>query len=197
MALVVSVNTKEYEKPQEGVALGVLADVADLGMVDGFYGAKPKVRLTWVIDQKDTEGNFFVISKTYTASMHEKATLYADVKDILGSVPPVPYDIELLIGRVNTLVLKKETATQGKYAGKDFVNIKAFLAARSGDKLVIPADYVREKDGGVYGRARQNNQGNNTQQAPRTPAPQPRTSAPAQQNTKPVAPEVADEDIPF
>lgn len=190
MSIVVSVNTKEYEKPAEGVVTGVLADVADLGIVNGFYGDKPKVRLSWVIDQKDSEGNFFVVSKTYTASLHEKANLYADVKDMMGKVPPVPYDIELLIGQVNTLVLKKETATKGQHAGKDFVNIKAFLAAKTGTAFSVPAGYVREKDGGVYGRPKQSNQGQQQQQS--------RTPAPAQQ-AAPAAPvqELADEDIPF
>jgi len=188
MAMIVSVNTKEYEKPAEGVALGVLADVADLGLIDGPYGAKPKYRFSWVIDQKDSEGNYFVVSKTYTASLHEKSNMYADVKDILGAPPSVPYDVELLIGKVNMLVLKKETATTGKYAGKDFVNIKAFLSARPTDRFAVPAGYVREKDGGQFGRPPKQN---NSQQ-------QPRTAAPAQRpTTAPAAPEVAGEDIPF
>lgn len=185
MALVVSVNTKEYEKPQEGIVLGVLVDIADLGFIDGPYGSKPKYRYSWVIDQKDSEGNYFVVSKTYTASLHEKSIMYADIKEMKGAPPPVPYDVERLLGHMNLLVLKKETATTGKYAGKDFVNIKAFLKAPAGSKFAIPADYVREKDGGQYGRLRTNNQ-------------QSRTPAPAQrQNTAPAAPVVADEDIPF
>ncbi len=192
MAIIVSVNTKEYEKPAEGVVTGVLADVADLGIISGFYGDKPKIRLSWVIDQKDSDGNFFVVSKTYTASLHEKSNLYADVKDIMGKVPPVPYNVELLIGHVNTLVLKKETATKGPHAGKDFTNIKAFLAAKTGTVFPVPDGYVREKDGGVYGRPKQTNQGQ--QQQSRTPAPAqqaaPVVALPPQQ-------EIADEDIPF
>jgi len=183
MALVVSVNTKEYERPQEGIVLGVLADIADLGYIDGPYGSKPKYRYSWVIDQKDSEGNYFVVSKTYTASLHEKSIMFQDIKEMKGAPPPVPYDVERLLGHVNLLVLKKETATTGKYAGKDFVNIKAFLKAPAGSKLAIPADYVREKDGGQFGRKKNNNQNQQSR------------TAPAQQSAP--APEVADEDIPF
>jgi len=189
MAVVVSVNTKEYEKPEDQVVLAVLADVQDIGIVSGFYGDKPKVRLSWVIDNKDSEGNYFVVSKTYTSSLHEKSNLYADVKDIMGKIPPVPYDIELLIGTLNTLVLKREVADKGPKKGQTFTNIKAFLAPTKGAKFPVPADYIREKDGGVYGHAKQQGQ-------------QSRTAAPAQRAaTAPVAPppnqEIADEDIPF
>ena len=191
MGIVVSVNSKEYPVASEGVATIVLADVEDLGVVDGQYGPKQQVRLSWVIDEKDPEGNYFVIRKTYNASMHEKSNLFADVKDILGATPPVPYDIENLIGRVNTGVIKQTVAEKGSHKGKTFANIKTFLAAKAGTVFPVPADFVRGKDGGVFGKVKQQQRSNNQQQA--------QNAAPAQRpNTAPATPApVNDEDIPF
>jgi hypothetical protein len=184
---------KEYPIASEGLTLIVLADVEDIGMVmTESYGPKPQVRLTWVVDEKDPEGNYFVIRRAFTNSLHENSQLYPVVKDILGKVPPTPYDLELLIGKANYGVLKQTVSSKGASAGKKFTNIVSFLAAKPGQTFAVPSDFVRGKDGGVYGKAktaRNNNSG---------PAQQPRTPAPAQQaSPAPVAQQVADEDIPF
>ena len=184
---------KEFPIPSEGVTLIVLADIEDLGVVNSeLYGPKPQVRLTWVLDEKDEEGNYFVIRRAFTNSLHEKSNLYGPVTDMLGKVPPVPYDLELLLGKVSLGVIKRKVSEKGASKGKTFANITAFLTPKPGQTFAIPASFVRGKDGGVYGKlpqARNNNSG---------PAQQPRTAAPAQRaNTAPAAPEVADEDIPF
>jgi hypothetical protein len=184
---------KEYPVAPEGIALIVLADVEDLGIQPNeFYGPRKEYRLSWIVNEKDPEGNFFIISRKYTASLHEKSNLYADVKDILGSVPPVPYDLENLIGRVNLGVIKR-TAGTGKNEGRTFANIKAFLTPNTGNTFAIPADFVRGKDGGKFGKVPQQ-RGANT--ASRTPAPTvPAQAAPAQKSAS--VREIADEDIPF
>jgi hypothetical protein len=183
---------KEFPIASEGLVLIVLADVEDIGMVmTEKFGPKPQVRLTWVVDEKDPEGNYFVIRRAFTNSLHENSLLYPVVKDMLGKVPPTPYDLELLIGRVNYGVLKQTVSTKGASVGKTFTNIVSFLAAKPGQTFAVPADFVRGKDGGVYGKlkTRTNNSG---------PAQQPRTPAPAQQaSTVPVAQQVDDTDIPF
>jgi hypothetical protein len=183
---------KEFPIASEGLALIVLADVEDIGVVmTEKYGPKPQVRLTWVVDEKDEEGNYFVIRRAFTNSLSETALLYPVVKDILGKVPPVPYDLELMIGRVNLGLIKHNVSTKGVSKGKKFANIDSILTAKPGQTLAIPSDFVRGKDGGVYGKSprQRNNSG---------PAQQPRTPAPAQQaSPAPAAQQVADEDIPF
>lgn len=184
---------KEYPVASEGVSLIVLADVEDLGVQPGFYGAKPQVRLTWVIDEKDPDGNYFVISRTFTASMHEKSNLFPVVQDMLGSKPPVPFDLEKLLGRVNLGVIKRTKITDenNKHFGKTFANIVSFLTPKPGQTFAVPSDFVRGKDGGKFGKLPQTRNNNQPQQ-------QSRTAAPAQRpTTAPAAPEVADEDIPF
>ncbi len=183
---------KEYPIASEGVALIVLADVEDIGMQETKNGFKPQVRLTWVVDEQDPEGNYFVVRRQFTNSLHENALLYPVVKDILGKVPPVPYDLELLIGKFNLGVIKHNVAESGRSAGKTFANIVSILTAKPGQKFAVPADFVRGKDGGVYGRKPQTRTAN-------APAQAPRTAAPAQRaNTAPAAAqEVDDQDIPF
>ncbi len=180
---------KVYPVASEGVALVVLADVEDLGVQQNqFYGARREVRLTWVVNEKDPEGNYFVISRKYTASLHEKSNLFGDVKDMIGRTPPTSLDIETLIGTVNSGVIKQVDG-KDKNEGKKFANIKAFLAPRAGEMFAIPKDFVRGKDGGKFGRAQQQ-RGSSTQT---------RTAANVQTAATRQAPaqEVADEDIPF
>src|SRR5205823_1304883 len=93
---------KEYPLPAEGMTLVVLADVEDLGVQQNeYYGARREVRLTWVLNQKDPEGNYFVLGRNYTASLNEKSNLFADVKDMIGKTPPESMNVEDLIGTVN------------------------------------------------------------------------------------------------
>jgi hypothetical protein len=184
---------KEYPIASEGPVMVVVADVEDLGIQnDDLYGPKPKIRLTWVLDEKDPEGNYFVIRREFTASMHEKSNLYPVVQDILGKVPPVPYDLENLVGKSNLGIIKRKLSTKGKSNGKTFANIVSFLTAKPGQSFAVPADFVRGKDGGVYGKLPQSRNSQPNQQ-PRTAAPTQRV-APAQPVSKQ---EIADEDIPF
>lgn len=182
---------KEYPIASEGVALIVLADVEDIGMKETKNGFKPHVRLTWVVDEQDPDGNFFVIRSEFTNSLHENARLYPVVKDMLGKIPPVPYDLELLIGKFNLGVIKHNTAESGRSAGKTFANIISIMTAKPGQKFAIPADFVRGKDGGSYGKL--------PRKQSSAPSQQPRTQATTQRpNTAPAAaPEISDEDIPF
>ena len=58
----VSGSNKVYEQPKAtgGVIYrAVLADVIDLGLVEGMYGIKPRVRFIWILDAKDSEGIYF------------------------------------------------------------------------------------------------------------------------------------------
>ncbi len=181
---------KDYPIASEGVTLLVLADVEDLGIVNSEkYGPKPQVRLTWVLDEKDEEGNYFIIRRAFTNSLHEKANLYPIVVDILGKVPPVPYDLELMIGKVNLGVIKRKVSSTGASNGKTFANIVSFLTAKPGQTFAVPAGFVRGKDGGSYGRLPQARNNGGPAQQPRTPAQKP--------NTAPAAPEVDYSDIPF
>lgn len=174
MPFVVGDNKKPFEKPDSGVFAGTLADVVDLGIVPTKFGAKAKVRLVWVLDKNDSEGRPFRVIRQVNATMNEKAQLFDVVKSILGTAPPVPYDIEALIGRSNQLVIIKENGPDGK----PYVNVKGILPLPAGLAAPkIPADFVRAKDKKQNGQTAAGSAVGNQQ------------SAPAQ--------EIADEDISF
>jgi hypothetical protein len=174
---------KQYPIPEEGMSLIVLADVEDLGVQPNEkYGARREVALTWVVDQRDSEGNFYTIRRKYNATLNEGSFLFADIRDMFGKNPPKSFDLELAIGRTNNAVITHALG-KGAKAHIKYANIKAFMDAK-GQKLAIPSDFVRGKDGGKFGRK-----------------PQPRTNATAGASaSRQVAPPPAqqnDDDIPF
>lgn len=184
--------SKQYPIASEGVAQIVLADVVDIGLEQTENGPKPKVELYWVVDEKDPDGNYFVIKRKFTNSLHEKSNLYPIVLDLLGGVKPaLPYDLEQLLGRANMGVIKHAKG-RGDNADKTYANIASMLPLKPGQSFAIPPGYIRVKDGGQYGRKRERNQ----QQASRTPAPSQSQQATAQAQ-QPANQQVVDDDIPF
>ena len=141
--MLISNTSKVYEKPPTGVYIGVLADAVDLGTVQGKFGLKPMVRLVWVLNAKDKEGNYYRAMAQVNASLNEKSKLYDLIKGILGTAPPVPYESENLIGKQNQLVVALEQDAKGR----PFSNIKAILPLPSGTPpFPVPAGFVRNKD---------------------------------------------------
>lgn len=180
MSFVITV--KEYEKPQTGSYVGVLADVINLGIVQGKFGPKPTARLVWLLKDTDSEGSHFRVMIQATASMNEKAKLYKRVSEVLNSPVPDNYDLENLIGKCNMLMVRRsETTVNGKK--KIYANIESIFPLPAGTApFAIPQGFVRKKD--------QQQNGSSPAQA----APQQQAAAPV---SAPVQTEVADEDIPF
>jgi hypothetical protein len=143
MAIVVKEpDQKDFEHPEDGQYLGVIADVIDLGEVETGFGVKPRVRIVYLLDANDSEGNPFRVVSTYTASLHEKANLRKTLKQILGADVSGQFDLEELLGINNQLVV----ATTEK-DDKVYTNIVAILKAPKGSpRLAIPDDFVRQKD---------------------------------------------------
>ena len=73
--------------------------------------------------------------------------LYKMVEELLGTAPPVPYDVENLIGTVRNLVISRTTGVS-KRTGKptEYANITATFPAGAGQVFAVPANYVRTKD---------------------------------------------------
>lgn len=151
MAITVSATTGgEYQAAPAGVHQAVCCDVVDLGMVETeWQGTKKtahKVRVIWQIDARMDDGRPFTVSSRYTASLHEKARLRADLQSWRGRAftadELAAFDLEKLIG-AGCLLNVVHTARNGRtYA--DIVAIMP-LPARS-PKLIISPDYVRAKD---------------------------------------------------
>jgi hypothetical protein len=169
----VGAGTKEFEKPKSGLYTGVLADIVDLGLVQGKYGSKPKIRLVWLLNAKDSEGNYFRVMQQVTPVMSEKATLRGIVRDILGEYPPIPYELENLIGKNARLVISTEEAADKK----TYANIKAIIQLEPGTPaFAIPQGFVRAQDKPKNGYQPQ---AQAQQSAPASPAPVAAAPAPA------------------
>ena len=151
MALIVNDNKKIYEKPDSGSFVGVIADVVDLGLIPTKFGIKAKVRIVWVLGKadgsgyaNDTEGNPFRVMSSVNATLNEKSDLFKLVRSILGAAPPVPYDVEQLIGKSNMLFVVREIDEATK---KEYANVKGIVALPANiPALAIPATFVRSKD---------------------------------------------------
>lgn len=183
MPIPITDNRKEFEKPKNGPYIGVVVDVVDLGLVVTGFGPKAKIRIVWLLNSKDSEGNYFQVMSQVNASANEKSALYGIVKGILGVVPAPPFDAEILIGKSNQLFVVQEPSADGK---KTFANVKVILPLPDGTPpMAIPAGFVRSKDR-PKDQPRQAQTQTSAQQAPQ--------QAQSIGNTS-VA--VADEDIPF
>jgi hypothetical protein len=134
-------DSKDYERAEDGQYLGVIVDVVDLGEVQTGFGVKPKVQIVWLLNADDSEGNPFRVSAFYTASLHEKANLRKALKSILGADVSGEFDLENLLGVNNQLVV--QTIQNGE---KVYTNIVAILKAPKGERMEIPADFVRSAD---------------------------------------------------
>ena len=142
--MLISNNQKSFEKPDSGLFLGVLADIVYITGKATQYGPRDVARLIWVLEAKDKEGHHYRVMTEANQSMNEKARLYGLAKDIRNGVPPpVPFELDELLGSVNQLVISREKSADGT---KEFANIKAIIAAPAGTTFVVPADFVRDKD---------------------------------------------------
>ena len=152
MALIVNDNKKVYEKPDSGSFVGVIADVVDLGPVGTKFGIKNKVRIVWVLGKpdgtgyaNDSEGNPYRVMSSVNATLNEKSDLFKLVRSILGAAPPVPYDVEQLIGKSNMLFIVKEEDANKKDTW--YANVKGIVALPANiPALAIPPAFVRSKD---------------------------------------------------
>ncbi len=180
----IPVGGKKFEKAEAGVALGTIIDVVDLGLVASknpqFPEAKYRIRIVWVLNQMDSEGNPKSIIEQPPQRMTDggggskKSRLYEITEGVFGVAPTVSFDPETLIGRSNQLFLVKDG---------DYTNIKGFLPVPAGTVApTVPVGFVRAKDKPAQTIAAQ------------TAAP---ATAAAQATTAVAVSTAADEDIPF
>jgi len=132
-----------WEKPDSGDYIGIIADVVELFGVKTSYGEKNKIRIVWVLDKLDSTGKPLRAMRQVNAVLTEKSDFYKLVTSILGQAPPVRgFDTESLMLRANRLFILKE-----KTGDKEFSNVKGVMPLPPGIAVPkIPADFVRAKD---------------------------------------------------
>lgn len=74
------------ELPEADIHNAVCAFVEDLGIQPGYQGGAPKHKciIVWELEAKMSDGRPFMLSKRYTVSLFEKATLRHDLESWRG-----------------------------------------------------------------------------------------------------------------
>lgn len=125
MAIIASnKNTSPRELPDADVHHAICVFVEDVGFQKNkFEPTKPaqhKVIVFWELATKMDDGRPFMLSKRYTLSLHEKATLRHDLEAWRGKAfEPEElegFDVENLIGKQCRLVVVHKEKTAGKRA---------------------------------------------------------------------------------
>jgi hypothetical protein len=147
MAIMVADNSRTFVPAPEGLHQAVCCDAIDLGVVETKFGAKPRVELRWLINELNDDGRLFMVSKKYTASLNEKASLRQDLEAWRGKKFTKPelkgFDIEQLVG-VNCQVQIVHAVLDD---GRTFANVKAVVPLAKGmQTMTVPADFVRKAD---------------------------------------------------
>ena len=149
MGIKVADNGGNFTPAPEGLFQAVCVDVIDIGIKDTTWGQKHKVQLRWQLDQIDPEAKppkRFLVVKSYTASLNEKASLRKDLetwrakkftKEELEG-----FDLEVLLG-INCQLQISHNVND---AGKTYANIGAIVPLGKGMTKLKPADYVRAVD---------------------------------------------------
>jgi hypothetical protein len=149
----VIVKDKEYPLPPEGLHNAICIDVEPIVSEprDAKYGGgiRDSSRVVWALDEKDPQtGKQYIVSKRYTLSLHEKATLAKDATSWRGR-PFTPeerkgFDMEKLILVPCQLLVVHSTSES---SGKTYANVEKVMKAKPGAPLVtVPSTFTRKKD---------------------------------------------------
>jgi hypothetical protein len=137
-----------YATAPEGLHHGVCVDVVNLGIVQGAYGAKHKVRLVWQLDaREDAQGRRYDVARVYTLSLHERAALRKDLESWRGRKftdreLDGGFDLEKLVG-VNAQVQVTHDLSDD---GTCYANVSTVVPPIKGAAKLVPEEYVRAKD---------------------------------------------------
>jgi hypothetical protein len=132
---------KVFSVPPDGAYAGFIADVVDLGKVKSNYGEKEKVRIVYLLVERDPKTNKqYQVSEFLTQSLDERSNLFKRITSVIGKEPEDGYDTETLVGR-QVMVETKQT-TRG---GKTYANVAGVAPAGKGQKPVAtPLDFERK-----------------------------------------------------
>jgi len=150
MGIVVKDNGGTWEPIPVGVTRAVCCNIYDLGLQPGFQGKEThKIVVAWEIEERKREGEWagkrFMVTKTYTASLNEKATLRHDLESWRGSSFTADelagFDLENIYGKPCWLNLVEQTTK----AGRKWTAVAAIMPPKKGEERLVvetPRDYV-------------------------------------------------------
>ncbi len=144
---------KAFKPAPEGLHGAVCCDVVDLGMMDNkFNPEKPahKIRIVWQIEETDPENadKRYIVSKMYTLSLHEKASLRKDLEGWrakkFSAEESKGFDVEKLLGvPCQVQIIHNVSETNGN----TYANVQAIVPLGKGMQRITPdSNYVRVID---------------------------------------------------
>lgn len=147
MSLIARCQRSTYTPAPEGLHNACCVDVVDLGIVQGTYGPKHKVRLVWQLDLVDEDrGRRFDVARVYTLSLHERAALRKDLESWRGrkftDLELDGFDLERLISVPAQVQVTHDLGDDGTL----YANVSTVIPPAKGAPKLVPQDYVRAKD---------------------------------------------------
>ena len=150
MSLIIKEETTEYPLAPDGLQDAVLVDVVDLGELDTPWGPKHKLSLVFELEDTDSVGKHFIVTKRYTWSLNEKSNLRKDLERWRGS----KFTKDELENGINMETYIELNATlfishnESEEHSKTFANIETILPRKKNNKVVFydlkpSGDYTR------------------------------------------------------
>ena len=141
---------RTFQAAPAGVHQAVCVDVVDLGLVEvtwqGQTKRQHKVSLRWQIDEARDDGKPFLVSKRYTLSLSDRATLRRDLEAWRGR----PFtDADLRDGFEVDDVLGANCLVNIVHRTKDgttYANVDAIMPLVKGMPKLVARDYVMQRD---------------------------------------------------
>jgi hypothetical protein len=147
---VIAKNERRPLRPAPaGLHPAVCVDVIDLGLVEHpQFGTRRQVKFRWQIDKVNPDtGKPFLVSRTFTNSLHEKSSLRPFLESWRGNAyteeeATAGVDIEAeFVGQGCLLQVMHKAVDDRVYA-----NVTAALPMPDGFLAPEPRDYIRERD---------------------------------------------------
>ena len=135
-----------FEPHPEADCIGVCVDVTPLKRVESNYGPRDIFKCVFESDQLREDGRpYLVWSRSFTASLHEKAAFRAFLKQWFGrdlsTQELSEFDTESLVGRTAKLSI-----VHNEYNGNTYANIGLIRPDRSTTPLKASGKYTRVQD---------------------------------------------------
>ena len=139
---------KEFERHPQGLSQAICLFVEDIGLqkTAGYQGKpdkiKRKVVIAWESEEKQADGNPFIITKKYTASFFKEARLLKDLEAWRGrkftEAELAGFDLDAVIGK-NCLL----NIVHNEKEGKTYANIQGLVPLKAGMVKMTPS--IRSK----------------------------------------------------
>lgn len=144
-----AVEGKSFKPAPEGTTQAVIVAIEDLGLLPNqFRGGElqQKIRVVFQLAETRDDGHRFMVSKRYTLSLHEKATLRKDIESLLGrKLKPADlkgegFDVETLVGKNCLISITHSPSKQDPT--KTFANISTITPLLKGMTPMEPTPPV-------------------------------------------------------